>query len=100
MRGGDGNEQRAGGGGIDKINGGMGTDQGETPAAGSPRMVPIGTVLANDTSLRAAATSAKQAWLTNCLTVIDADPDDFLDRNEIGILVNTAGREDDRLSPL
>ena len=37
----------------------------------------------------AAATAAKQAWLTNFLTVIDTNPDDCLDRNEISILINS-----------
>ena len=61
-----------------------------TPAAGSPPMVSIETVLTTETALLAAATAAKQAWLTNFLTVIDADPADFIDRNEISILINTA----------
>lgn len=90
LQGDAGNDQISGGGGTDTINGGAGTDQGVTPAAGSPPMVSIETVLATDTALLAAATAAKQAWLTNFLTVIDADPDDFLDRNEISILINTA----------
>ena len=90
LQGDAGNDQIAGGGGLDTIHGGAGTDQGVTPAAGSPPMVSIETVLTTETALLAAATAAKQAWLTNFLTVIDADPADFIDRNEISILINTA----------
>jgi ELWxxDGT repeat protein len=58
-----GNDRIAGQGGLDTINGGPGTDQAVTPASGSPAMVSIETVLANDTVLLAAATAAKQAWV-------------------------------------
>ena len=58
-----GNDRIAGQGGFDTINGGPGTDQAVTPASGSPAMVSIETVLADDTVLLAAATAAKQAWV-------------------------------------
>ena len=58
-----GNDRIAGQGGLDTINGGSGTDQAVTPASGSPVIVSIETVLANETALLAAATAAKQAWV-------------------------------------
>lgn len=60
---------------------GTGTDQAVTPAVGSPAMVSLETVLANDTALRPAAMAARQAWLNQFLATTDTT-DDFIDRTE------------------
>jgi hypothetical protein len=88
MHGDDGDDRFSGTRCIDTINGGAGNDQALPPAAGSPAMVSIETILGNDTALMSAATAARQVWLNQFLAVTD-NTDDFIDRDEIISIVNT-----------